>query len=97
MPPLGLEPAAAERDTPEKEEHMTENDARTQEAPELGADGAESRQPLASRYEETGSHATTSPAPEAENQATVPPGNGDLDEDAMARGRETLQQAGGGH
>ena len=76
---------------------MTENDARTQEAPELGADGAASRQPLASRYEDTGAHATTSPAPEAENQATVPPGNGDLDEDAMARGRETLQQAGGGH
>ncbi|MGI8440521.1 MAG: hypothetical protein ACR2NV_10100 [Thermoleophilaceae bacterium] len=76
---------------------MTEDTARTEEVPELGADGATSRQALASRYEDTDAHATTSPAPEAENQATVPPGNGDLDEDALARGRETLQQAGGGH
>ncbi len=39
----------------------------------------------------------TSPPPEAENQSTVPPGNGDLDEQALERSREGLEQAGGGH
>ncbi len=95
--PPDAQPATRTHSAPNEEEHMTDEHTRIEEAPELGADGADSRRPLASRYEGTDAHATTSPAPEADNQATVPPGNGDLDEDAVARGRETLQQAGGGH
>jgi hypothetical protein len=39
----------------------------------------------------------TSPPAEAQNQATAPPGNGELDESALADGLHCLEQAGGGH
>ncbi|MGI8675220.1 MAG: hypothetical protein ACR2KD_07980 [Thermoleophilaceae bacterium] len=39
----------------------------------------------------------TSPPAEAQNQATAPPGNGELDESALADGLHRLEQAGGGH
>ena len=39
----------------------------------------------------------TSPPAEARNQATAPPGNGELDEPALAQGLDRLEQAGGGH
>ncbi len=39
----------------------------------------------------------TSPPADAQNQATAPPGNGELDESALADGLHRLEQAGGGH
>jgi len=39
----------------------------------------------------------TSPRADAQNQATAPPGNGELDESALADGLHRLEQAGGGH
>ena len=39
----------------------------------------------------------TSPPPEDENQSTTPPGNPPVDEEALRKGREGLEQAGGGH
>ncbi len=38
----------------------------------------------------------TSP-PDPTHEATTPPGNGDLDSDALQKGEETIEQAGGGH
>lgn len=40
--------------------------------------------------------ATTSPSEDPQD-ATTPPGSGDRDEDAVERGEEKLDQAGGGH
>ncbi len=61
----------------------------------LQAAGAE-RDPRT--YEQGGeAAATTSPPPEAQNQATAPPGNPGLNEDALRMGREILGQAGAGH
>jgi hypothetical protein len=34
---------------------------------------------------------------DAAGQTTGPPGSGDVDEQALAAGRERLEQAGGGH
>lgn len=42
-------------------------------------------------------HRGTSPPPDAHNQATVPPGNGPLNESALASGLDRLEQAGAGH
>jgi len=39
---------------------------------------------------------TTSPS-EPTHEATTPPGNADVDQDALDKGRENLDQAGGGH
>ena len=39
---------------------------------------------------------TTSP-PDPTHEATTPPGNADVDQDALDKGRENLDQAGGGH
>ena len=38
----------------------------------------------------------TSP-PEETHEATTPPGSGDKDEEAVERGEDQLDQAGGGH
>ena len=40
---------------------------------------------------------TTSPPQDNPAEANSPPGNGDLDEQALEQGREKLDQAGGGH
>ena len=42
------------------------------------------------------SEGITSPD-EPTHEATTPPGNGDLDEDAVESAEEGLEQAGGGH
>ncbi len=39
----------------------------------------------------------TSPPGGKTHEATTPPGQGDLDEDAVGKSREGLEQAGGGH
>ena len=39
---------------------------------------------------------TTSPS-DPTHEATTPPGNSDVDQDALDKGRENLEQAGGGH
>ena len=39
----------------------------------------------------------TSPPGGKTHEATTPPGQGDLDEDAAGKSRENLEQAGGGH
>ncbi len=39
---------------------------------------------------------TTSP-PDETHEATTPPGSGELDQEAVERGEERLDQAGGGH
>ena len=39
----------------------------------------------------------TSPPGGKIHEATTPPGQGDLDEDAVKKGREGLDRAGGGH
>lgn len=60
----------------------------------------ESEDMLAGARECVGSddaHRGTSPPPEAQNQATVPPGNGPLNESALASGLDRLEQAGAGH
>jgi len=44
-----------------------------------------------------GDEGLTSPPPGAGNQATTPPGNPDVDEDALEKSEEGLEQAGGGH
>jgi hypothetical protein len=38
----------------------------------------------------------TSP-PDPTHEATTPPGQGDVDEEAVKEGEEELEQAGGGH
>ena len=38
----------------------------------------------------------TSP-PEGDNQSTTPPGSGERDQEAVEKGEEKLDQAGGGH
>ena len=40
---------------------------------------------------------TTSPPEGKTHEATTPPGQGDRDEDAIRKGEEGLEQAGGGH
>ena len=40
---------------------------------------------------------TTSPPGGKTHEATTPPGQGDLDEEAADKSREGLEQAGGGH
>ena len=40
---------------------------------------------------------TTSPKQDNPAEANHPPGNGDLDEQAVEQGRDKLDQAGGGH
>ena len=40
---------------------------------------------------------TTSPPAEGPHEATSPPGSGDTDDEAAEKGREGLDQAGGGH
>ena len=40
---------------------------------------------------------TTSPPGGKTHEATTPPGQGDLDEDAAGKSREGLDRAGGGH
>ncbi len=42
-------------------------------------------------------HRGTTPPAEAQNQATAPPGNGPLNESALASGLDRLEQAGAGH
>ena len=39
----------------------------------------------------------TSPPGGKTHEATTPPGQGDLDEEAAEKSRENLEQAGGGH
>jgi hypothetical protein len=39
----------------------------------------------------------TSPPGGKTHEATTPPGQGDLDEDAAEKSRENLERAGGGH
>ena len=39
---------------------------------------------------------TTSPS-EPTHEATTPPGNGDVDQEAQEKGQDQLDQAGGGH
>ena len=39
----------------------------------------------------------TSPPGGKTHEATTPPGNGELDEEAVERGQDRLEQAGGGH
>ena len=63
---------------------------------ETPSDYPEQDRPAAPQAER-GDAVGTSPPPEAENQSTVPPGNGALDEDALVRSRDGLDQAGGGH
>lgn len=40
---------------------------------------------------------TTSPPGGKTHEATTPPGQGELDEEALDEARERLEQAGGGH
>ena len=40
---------------------------------------------------------STSPPGGKTHEATTPPGQGELDEDAADKSRENLEQAGGGH
>ncbi len=40
---------------------------------------------------------TTSPPAEGPHEATSPPGSGDKDDEAVEKGQEGLDQAGGGH
>jgi hypothetical protein len=40
---------------------------------------------------------TTSPLGGKTHEATKPPGQGDVDEDALQKSRDGLEQAGGGH
>lgn len=47
--------------------------------------------------QEGGDRAGTSPPPEQGDQATKPPGNPPVDEEALEQSREKLDQAGGGH
>ena len=59
--------------------------------PEFGEQGTKSQ------GAHPGRGAGTSPPPEAQNQATTPPGNADRDEAAIERAEEKLDQAAGGH
>ena len=47
--------------------------------------------------QEGGDSGITSPPEGTNNQSTTPPGNGEVDQDALDKGRENLEQAGGGH
>ncbi len=38
----------------------------------------------------------TSPS-DPTHEATTPPGNGEVDQDALKKGADTIEQAGGGH
>ena len=40
---------------------------------------------------------STGPPDGKTHEATTPPGQGDRDEDAVTRGEDNLEQAGGGH
>ncbi len=40
---------------------------------------------------------TTSPPAEGPHEASSPPGSGDTDDEALEKGEEGLEQAGGGH
>jgi hypothetical protein len=46
--------------------------------------------------ETTENTGTTSP-PDPTHEATTPPDNGDVDREAVEKGEETIEQAGGGH
>ena len=46
--------------------------------------------------EETQDKGITSPD-EPTHEATTPPGNADVDQEAVEKGKETIEQAGGGH
>ena len=48
-------------------------------------------------HDENERDSSTSPDPEEGNEATSPPANPDVDEDAVEKSREGLDQAGGGH
>ena len=46
--------------------------------------------------EETPEKGITSPD-EPTHEATTPPGNADIDQEAVEKGKEKIEQAGGGH
>jgi hypothetical protein len=51
---------------------------------------------MSEKEQETGERPTTSP-PDPTHEATTPPGNPDVDQEAVEKGEDNLEQAGGGH
>ncbi len=79
---------------------MEQSDTQREERVTTGRRTDESERMMVDARDGAGTHADslgTSPAPEDGNQTTTPPGNGALDEPALAAGLDRLEQAGGGH
>lgn len=52
---------------------------------------------MSEREANTGDERPTTSPPDPTHEATTPPGNPDVDQDAVDKGRENLDQVEGGH